>query len=540
MALRSYQETLKNDIYDAWRSGQRNVLAVSPTGSGKTTVISSIFEDMNRDCGMAIAHRQELVAQISCTLARDGIYHNILAPDAVIRFIIHLHIERFGKNFYHRSTPTTVAGIQTILARKDQNVQLLQRQSVWQLDEAHHAAADTIWWKGVHLMPRAVGVGWTGTPRRTDKKPLGRTFGGLFDQMVIGPTYRYLIDEGYLCKYRIFAPPSSVDLSHVEISKRTGDFNETEKNKATEKSQVVGDIVEQYLKIAPGKIGITFVPTVKLAQETAQRFVQRGVPAECVHGGSDSAFRVRSIAQHARGELKQLVNVGLFGEGFDVPVCEVVSDGDGTMSLTDFMQRFGRMLRPADGKEYGIYIDHVENVIRHGLPDAPRSWSLDVDYRGSKRGRDESVMPVRTCMQCDGAYEAITRICPYCGYVDTPSASARNDPAQVDGDLFEMSPELLARLRGDISKNEGLLNREVGSAKDVVMKRNLETRYETLQELRQVINYWAGIQVYGMGRSESEAYSRYFHRFGVDVLTAQTLTTPEMRSLIEKIRVDTI
>lgn len=538
--LRDYQSKLKNDIYEGWRSGHRNMIAVAPTGAGKTVVISSIFKDMENEFGLAIAHRQELVSQISCAIASQGIYHNILAPDPVIRFIINQHIEKFGKNFYHPRCTIGVAGIDTMNARHEQHSQLFARQKLWLGDECHHFLPDNKWGKGVARLKNALGGGFTATPRRTDRKPLGAKYGGLFHKMALAPSQRELINLGHLCDYRIFAPKSSIDMSHVRVSERTGNFNEHEKVEASDKSQIVGDIVEQYLKITPGKIGITFVPSVKQAKEVAARFNQAGVPAECVHGGSDDTFRTNSIKAHARGDLKQLVNVGLFGEGFDVPVCEVVSDGDPTMSLTDFMQRFGRMLRKAPGKTHGTYIDHVENVLRHGLPDAPREWSLDIDYRGTSRGRDENVMPVRQCIRCDGAYEAITKRCPYCGYIDEPSPTARSYPDQVDGDLIEFSPDLLARLRGEIDRNEAVWDGSVNSSREAGIRKAMNARHDALQELRDTMNYWAGIQIYGMERSESETYRRFFHKYGIDVLSAQTLSAPEMRALTEKIRLDTI
>ncbi|WP_368736227.1 DEAD/DEAH box helicase family protein, partial [Streptococcus gordonii] len=34
--LRPYQQHAKDEVYKAWAAGHRNVLLVSPTGSGKT------------------------------------------------------------------------------------------------------------------------------------------------------------------------------------------------------------------------------------------------------------------------------------------------------------------------------------------------------------------------------------------------------------------------------------------------------------------------------------------------------------------------
>ena len=55
--LRDYQSALKADIYSAWGDGSPNVLAVMPTGAGKTVVKASIAAELQVP-SQAIAHRQ--------------------------------------------------------------------------------------------------------------------------------------------------------------------------------------------------------------------------------------------------------------------------------------------------------------------------------------------------------------------------------------------------------------------------------------------------------------------------------------------------
>lgn len=541
--LRPYQGEMKSETYDAWRDGRKNVLAVGPTGMGKTKFVASIFDD-NKEPQLAMAHRQELTGQISCAMACEGIYHNVIAPDPVIRFCIQQHVELFGRNYHHPRAPTHVGGVDTILSRSDKLTQLLNSLRLWALDEAHHIVVGTApnkWGRAIALIPRAIGLGVTATPRRTDNMPLGAVHGGAFHHMVLGPTPRELINMGYLTEYRIFAPPASIARSALKISETTGDFTDASTREASHKSAIVGDMVEQYLKIAKGKRAIAFVVDVETAKEVAARFMAAGIAAEAVSGKTDDTTRQRAVKRFAAGELLVLVNVDLFGEGFDVPAVEVVIDGAPTQSFSKFAQRFGRMLRLFEGKTHGIYIDHVENVIQHGLPDAPRKWSLDIDYRGSrKRDKDEGVIPVRACTKCFRAYEAVTKTCPYCGHVEVPAPGARLSPDMVDGDLSEFAPELLARLRGEIDRRDFEWEGKPLSAAETMMRRNHNVRYEALQQLRETMNYWAGVQVYGLGRSESEAYRRFYFAFGTDTLTAQTMSGPEMILLTEKIRVDMI
>ena len=156
-------------------------------------------------------------------------------------------------------------------------------------------------------------------------------------------------------------------------------------------------------------------------------------------------------------EILQLVNVDLLGEGVDVPAIEVVSMARPTQSYGLYSQQFGRALRPMEGKTHAIIIDDVNNVLRHGLPDAPRTWSLDRREKRS-RGAIDDAIPLRTCLNgaCLAVYPRTNRTCPNCGFFSPPTI--RSAPEFVDGDLLELDPEALARLRGEIDRIEHRVN----------------------------------------------------------------------------------
>ena len=540
--LRPYQQEIETGVFEAWQQpradGPVNVLAVAPTGAGKTKIMASVIKKIN-DPTMSIAHRQELVSQISMALAQNEIYHRVIASDSVVRFCISRHIEEFGRNYHHDSSPDMVAGIQTLPRRKDNLVQVLNKVKVWNGDEAHHFCPNNQWGKGVELLPNAYGLGVTASPLRADRKPLGRMNGGLFDHMISGPSMRDLINLGYLSEYRLIAPTISIDRAQIPLSDATGELNQTKAREASHKSRIVGDIVDNYLKFAPGKRGIAFVVDIETAKETADRFNAAGAKAMAVSAKTPDKIRQDAIRRFSRGDISVLVNVDLFGEGFDVPAVEVVMMGRPTESFGLYLQQFGRALRIFEGKTYGIIIDHVGNWLRHGLPDAKRSWSLEADLRGTPRGKaDPEVMPLRRCSACFAAYEAITITCPYCGNVEQPES--RSGPEFVDGDLTELSPEYLAKLRGEISAVESGRALIPNNITDPVIIRAIENNFRKRQaaqlELRDTINLWAGVETKVHDRTDSQAYRLFYHRFGVDVSTAQTLKTAEMMKLTEQIR----
>lgn len=508
-----------------------NVLLVAPTGFGKTVVMGELALESTVP-SVAIAHRQELVGQISTAIARFGVPHNIIASQSSVAFSIQKHIREFGRSYYNPKAKFTVASVDTLAARSDKLVQWANEIGFWMIDECHHVLSGNKWGKAIAMFPRARGVGFTATPVRADRKSLARSQGGVFDAMVVGPNMRELINRGSLCEYRIFAPPQSIDRSHLTVS-ANGDFSGASMRKEAHESQIVGDIVSHYLKIAPGKRGITFVVDVDQAVEVAQAFRDKGVPAECVSAKTPDFVRDAVMQKFAKGTILQLVNVDLFGEGVDVPAVEVVSMGRPTESYGLYVQQFGRALRTIAGKTHGTIIDHVGNVMRHGLPDAPRVWSLLNDNAGRKKERDPDTMPLTACVECFQTYEAVRSDCPFCGH--KPEPVGRSRPEQVDGDLLELDAETLARMRGEVAEIDQPNPIVATDPRTGAMRKNWDARQEAQAELRDTIALWAGVQR-DLGRSDSEIYRRFFHGYGIDILSAQTLGASDARNLKERIK----
>lgn len=526
MQLRPYQAKAKEDIYGAWDQGFVNALAVLPTGAGKTVLFSEIIKE-HQGASCAIAHRQELVSQISLALARDKVRHRIIGPKSVVKLCVNLHMLEVGASYYDPSSTCAVAGVDTLVRRGDELNGWLESVTLCVQDEAHHVLESNKWGTAFKMFPNAKGLGVTATPLRADGKGLGRHVDGLFDTMVEGPGMRDLIEMGFLTEYRVFAPPSDFVRPGAEAIGTTGDFSHVKLKAAVKKSHIVGDVVTHYQRIAPGKLGVTFTDSVETATEIAAQFNAAGVPAAVVSAKTPDAERIAILRRFKNRELLQLVNVDLFGEGFDLPAIEVVSMARATESYALYVQQFGRALRLLDGKLFALIIDHVGNVERHGLPDARREWTLD---RREKRGKSKAsdAIPVRACPACTAVYERIYNACPFCGHIMTPAA--RSGPEQVDGDLIELDPAALAAMRGEIEKvdmHPEAYRHELAKKYTPLVgqlagvKRHVATQ-EAQEALRGSIAWWAGYQR-AQGRSDSESYRRFYFKFGTDVLTAQAL-----------------
>jgi len=507
---------------------------VLPTGGGKTFVFSNIISDID-GAVCAIAHRGELVSQISLALAKEGVRHRIIGSRDVTRQCSAEHMEKLGRDFISPTSRVAVASVDT-LVRMDPADPWFPTVRLWVLDEAHHLVRDNKWHRAVKMFTNAFGLGVTATPLRADGKGLGAHADGCFHVMVLGPTMRWLIDNKFLANYRLIAKPSQIDLSNVTIA-ADGDYSKAKLSVARAASTITGDIVQHYIRFAGGKQGITFDTDVAAATATAAAFREAGISAEVVHGDTPGELRRSIIAKFRRHELLQMVNVDLFGEGFDVPACEVASFGRPTQSYGLYVQQFGRPCRiDADNPgKVATIIDHVDNHVLHGLPDAYREWSLDRRERRAK-GEPSDAIPTTVCTNpsCASAFERYLKVCPYC---KTPKEiSNRSAPEFVDGNLEELSPEALARLRGDVARIDGpaLMPKDVDwAARGAIVRRHSEAQQAQV-ELRNTLMLWSGWQTQ-LGREMGEQYQRFYYRYGLDVMSAQALRTQDAKHLKQRI-----
>ena len=539
LSLRPYQNDMSVALDVAWAEGHRTLCMVLPTGGGKTHVFG---HKLRQEPGVtfAIAHRQELIFQISMALARSGVVHSIQAPDKIVKWAVRMHLQEFGRHYYDPQAKCILAGVRTLRNRQRSLSNAIKQAKLWVIDEGHHVVRKNEWGKAVAMFPDSCrGLGVTATPLRADGKGLGRHADGVYDKLMVGPGMRELINMGYLSDYRIFAPETYIDLSNVPLS-RTGDFSQPKLVASVRKSKIIGDVVGQYLKITPGKIGVTFIPDVQTGSDITESFNAAGVPAAMVHAKTPYKKRQESVAALRRGDLKEIVNVDIFGEGFDLPAIEVCSMARPTCSYGLYVQQFGRDLRILPGKEFGVIIDHVGNVMRHGLPDSPREWSLNAREKRAGNGTTEGLIPIRTCTKCTAVYESFRRECPFCGHTDTPEA--RGSIEQVEGDLLELDPAELSRMRGEVARidaPEGAVGDRLRHAGAPVMAvagamKQHRLRQETQGELREAIALWAGYQR-AAGVPDDISYKRFFRTFGTDILSAQALGRRDAEGLRERI-----
>lgn len=561
--LRFYQRDLKADVTTQWLT-HSNILAVMPTGAGKTVLFSSIIGD-HQGSSCCIAHRSELIEQISMALARNGIRHRIIGPDKLIRAICKMHLEELGICFYDANGRAGVASVQSLTARQLKlHAKWIEQVTLWVQDEAHHVLRENQWGKAAELFPHAKGLGVTATPVRADGKGLGSHASGVFDVMVCGPTMRDLIDWGFLTDYRVIVSETHIDLAGVGIG-TDGDYvlDRGKGKAAVRKSTLVGDVVGTYSQHAAGRAAIVFASDTETSGDMAEQFRKAGIPAEHVDGTTDPDARRAIMRRFRNRETHVLCNVGLVSEGFDVPGVEVVILAAKTISFSKHAQQVGRALRllidrdlmaqwddvavpqrlqhiAASGKPKALVIDHVGSFLdpRLGLPDARNDWTLDDAERKASSGPND-VIPNRACLNpmCLSPFSRALPCCPYCGWKPEPGAG-RSGPEAVDGDMLELEPALLAAMRAEVAKiamPESVFREQqhIRSLPAAWAGANVKKHYEhrlALEMLQNAMAWWAGEQR-AQGRGDSEVFRRFYLTFGTDWLTCQAQDRQSMEKL---------
>lgn len=546
--LRDYQLKLIEDIYASWSAGFKNVMAVAPTGSGKALTLCTLAHQLAYTHGLPVTikvHRKELVAQLCMTLAQLDIPHNIIAQKNTILEIMEAERRAHGKQYYDYKSPITVVSVDTLLSRAGKHKDWAENQRVWILDEAAHQLKDNKWGKVAALLPNAIGVGFTATPQRLDKKGLGRHAFGLFDTMVTGPTVRWLIDNGFLSKYKIVVPESDYRQFLNDTGDTTKDYTHEARNYASLHSHIIGDVIKNYLKWINGKQAIVFADSIVAGQKMEKEFLAAGVSAKLLTGTTPSKERMNAVFDYREGKTLVLINVDLFDEGFDVPGTYAVIMARPTKSLSKMLQMCGRALRVAKGKEHAIIIDHVGNIKHHGRACKVRSWTLD----NIVKKRDTTNL-IRICMNtmCNSPFDRWLHACPECGCEDKPHrrssdtvSSPREALEMVDGDMELLDPETIAMLEKDMDledpyKLEERVSYAAGKAAGASARKKQTERIKMQQDLSQTIALWAGKQKAYYRLTDRQIKKKFMNDFGEGITVALSLPRSDMEWFNNTIR----
>ena len=379
-SLRPYQQKAKENIFSAWDECN-SVMFQMPTGTGKTRLFTSIISDVrswgvrnNKESKiLIIAHRIELIDQISESLNKYKVRHGIIAGGV-------------PRNLEYS---VQVASIQTISHHGNRDLANALNVDFIIVDEAHHCVANSyrkLW----QMYPEAKKLGVTATPWRMNNSG----FTNLFDQIIVSKPIKEFIEEGWLAPYNYFSininsriqkQIDSIDEFDIE-----GDYKISALENKMDTLRIRAQLLDSYLKFAKGKKGIIYSISRKHSDHICEEYRNAGINIVRIDSETPKSERKLYVQRFRKGLIDIIVNVDIFSEGFDCPDIEFIQLARPTKSLVKYLQQVGRGLRPTEGKTHCMILDNVGLHFLFGLPDSDRSWEESFVGEPKTPGRKKS------------------------------------------------------------------------------------------------------------------------------------------------------
>lgn len=404
-SLRPYQSEAIRRVYDAIRAGSNRVCLAAPTAFGKTVTSARIVSD-------AVGRGRRVAF---CVPAIDLVDQTVAAFEA--QGIGPIGVIQADHPRALPDAPVQVCSVDT-LARRG----VPEGYSVVIVDEAHRKSSLVRRWQ--REQPETVFIGLTATPGRASMREE-------YQDLIVTATAGDLIEQGYLSKYRVFAP-SAPDMSNART--RRGDFVDADARAAMEEPSLTADIVTTWLERGECRPTLLFAVDRAHAANLQAQFQAEGVNCGYQDAHTDSIERKHIAAEFRAGRMPIVANVGTLTTGVDWDVrCIILARP--TRSKMLHIQIIGRGLRTAEGKDACLIFDHAGNIARLGFPE-------DIDWsRFPEKGEDRKTaerkdpMP-KTCGKCSFVMAPKTRACPACGFEAPPPSGFIETE---DGELVEIS-----------------------------------------------------------------------------------------------------
>ncbi len=441
LQLRPYQEEIIERTREVMSRGKREVIIQMMMGLGKTelsvAIMNSAFEKGYR--AIFFAHRRQLVQQTAKRFEKYGIPTTILMA---------------GHDF-DPSANLVIASQQTFESRKEW---LDKEYALVFFDEAHIGIKrqKRIIEEIREFRPNIFVIGLTATPMTNQ----GPGMGSIYSAIVHGPRLEWAIEHGYLVEpvFYMMQPIDWRPEEHIKINS-SGEYDVAAVERWTKENYILGHVVQNYQDNFMGKRFIVFARSVKQSIWIAEEFGKAGIPVAHIDFSTPDKVRRRIIEDYRSGKILGLSNVDIFSEGFDVPDMEVAILATPMRSPVRYIQRVGRVLRPAPGKEKAIVVDHGGVIQEHGTIYHWQDWELEpprpdrstkVPVKGIKKPKRERVCPI-----CNAVFNPSRRVCPQCGY-DFNRLQPGEEPDFVPAVMVRYQEALEQQKRGTLRTCRGV------------------------------------------------------------------------------------
>ena len=388
--LHSFQgvivDNVKNLIGFRENQGERRGMISMPTGSGKTRVAVQAIVEAIRDDGFKgnvlwVADRDEL-----CEQAVEA-WKQVWASEGIQATPLRISRMWGGQRnpLYTEDIHVVVASVQTVYSRIAY-LEFLSDLKLLVFDEAHrsiaHSHTTVMRELGLDRKQRSdepILIGLTATPYRghnqqettrlVNRYGKNRLDAGAFSSDDPEKVVHELQNMNVLAK----ADHATIEGGEFRLSDE--ELQESEKNPWLPRSvenRIAEDpdrtrrIVQAYLgRIGRGWPTLIYATSVEHSQVIAALLATKGIEARAVSANTDTRTRRRTVEGFRNGEIRVLVNYGVFREGFDAPKTRAVIIARPVYSPNLYFQMIGRGLRGIEngGNERCLILDVDDNVV---------------------------------------------------------------------------------------------------------------------------------------------------------------------------------
>lgn len=275
----------------------------------------------------------------------------------------------------------------------------------------------------------------------------------LWDKIIIDFTrterFNRFIEEGHLCKLVTKKTKAEVDITNVSM--KGGEFNEKELQEVSDTDELNKAVVEECVAYGGDrKHWLVFASGVKHGHNLERAFRSRGVSAAMVsadkemkrivgvdENGNPLTYAKDCENKFRSGEIRCLINVGLFGRGWNFKALDLIAWVRATQSVALWIQGCVRGTRTYPGKESCLVLDFCSNIKRLGAVNDPI-----VPKPRRKGDSSPGEAPLKCCPECFSYVAIQAKECVDCGYVFPPPKTI-NKTASSDDILSSGSGEPL-------------------------------------------------------------------------------------------------
>lgn len=415
LQLRVHQEEVVQKLREGFANGHRCQLLYAPTGFGKTEVAMAIMKavaDKYKKCAM-VMDRIVLVDQTSRRLTKYGIEHGVMQAG----------------HWRHRP----YEHIQVCSAQTLEKRQAFPDIDLLIVDECHITRRGVV--NFIRDNPDIKVIGLTATP-------FTKGLGDIYTHVVGATPTGDLIEKGWLVPLKVYV---AKEIDMTGVTKRAGEWKAED---VTERGiKIVGDVVHEWHKKTHEIFGkpvktIVFCAGVEHGRELVKKFAEAGYNFISISYLEDDQYKKDMIEEFSKPDtdIHGLIATDILTRGFDVPDVMIgVSARPFSKSFSSHVQQMGRIMRPNEGKEFGLWLDHSGNFLRfrndwdrvfyEGVTELKESATEKTKKEPTEKEKKEAVCPA-----CKALWIFKSNICGSCGFEKKPPTGVTS----VNGELLEL------------------------------------------------------------------------------------------------------